>query len=102
MQSDNKISRKRMLSRKHYEASIDNGIRYILQDEDGKRFLWWIFEITDILGSSFRGEETHLTAFALGQENVGKQILARLETTAPDAWLKLREENVETYDEEID
>ena len=92
--SENKKRRRVIQAQKARDQSIDNGIRHTLADTDGRQFIWWLFEITDILGTSFRPGDTHLTAFALGEENVGKRLLARMEQIDPDAWGKLREEEV--------
>jgi len=94
--SENQQRRRQIKARIHEDNSIDNGLRLCLADEDGKAFINWIFEITDILGSSFREGDTHLTAFCLGNENVGKQLLARIEQVDGRAWYRLREKALKT------
>ena len=76
------------------EDWIKDGIANTLRTREGRRFLWRLFEWTDILGNCFRDTDRD-TAFALGQQNVGQKLLAKLEEVDSGAWLKLRQEQVE-------
>jgi len=70
---------------------IERGVRKTLASEEGRRFLIWLFEQTNILGNAFRSD-THDTAFALGQQNIGQMLLALLERAEPEGWFRLRNE----------
>ena len=76
------------------EDLIKDGLRSALATVEGRRFIWRLFEWTHILSNS-RRETDAATYFALGEQNIGQQLLGLLEEADPEAWLKLRNEQLE-------
>ena len=61
-----------------------NDVRYILNDERGRRFLWRYLNLCGVFRSSFTGNfETY---FNEGERNVGLKMLADVNEAAPEVY----------------
>ena len=80
------------LRRAEHETLLD-GIRHTQSTLEGRRFIWWLFERTNLLNNAFSADE-RVTSFTLGEQNIGLQLLALLEEANPEAWLQIRQEQV--------
>ena len=78
-------------AQKEFEENALAGLRSALADHRGRCFIQMIFIWTRVLENAMK-ETDRYTAFALGEQNVGLQLLAMLEKADPEAWLKLRGE----------
>ena len=85
--------RKLERARKIDNERVHGGVRQIVASRDGRRFLWRLFEWTDILSTAYRPTDRD-TCFQLGKQSVGQELLALLEEVDPGAWLKLRAEQL--------
>ena len=83
-------------ARKRESLAMDTGLKSFVETYEGRRYIWWLLEITKALGHNAFAETPERTAFNCGQQNVGQQILHHLIEVAPDAYLKLLKEQ---YDE---
>ena len=69
---------------------VAEGVREALRTPGGRRFLWRIFQWCNILNTPFNPENSDVTMFKLGEQNIGMQLLALMEEVDEGAWLKLR------------
>ena len=70
---------------KRRRADLDV-IRRIMLTKEGRAWFWRLLDRGHIFGSPFFGEETHKTAFAIGEENFAKKL-----------WLDLQEASLDLY-----
>lgn len=99
MQTPSAQRRRLERARKADNERVHNGVRQALNTVEGRRFLWRMFEWTDILSTAFRQTDRD-TAFQLGKQSLGQELLALLEEVDPGAWLALRAEQL-LYLEEL-
>ena len=59
------------------EAEINEEIRELLSRPRGKKFLWWLLQVTKYGHNPFSPDPATM-AFAAGEMNVGAQVMARL------------------------
>ena len=81
-------------ARKLDDEMVKAGVRLCMSQPDGRRFIWRLFDWTNILANAMR-EDDRTTAFALGEQNIGQHLLALLEQVDSEAWLRLRAEQLE-------
>ena len=93
MSQDNAQRRRINAARKLDQERVYSGVRKALGTREGRRMLWRMFEWTDVLGNAFR-DNARDTAFALGRQSIGQELLALLEEVDPGAWLALRAEQL--------
>jgi len=72
-----------------------NDVREIMNSVRGRRFYWKLMVKCGIFQNNFHGEQTHDTAYDLGQRNIGLQLLADVNEAAPEAYLKMLGESKE-------
>ena len=89
--NERKQLRKARAAEKHIQQEIDNATRALLQSADGRRFIWWLLEITQYGQSPFTGNAL-TTAFACGEQNISQQLLAQLTSVDPEGFLNLLKE----------
>lgn len=68
-------------------------VEALMQHPEGRRWIYEMLQWCHIYGNPVVSNDTHGTYFNLGQENVGKRLLADVVTAAPDNYLKMIEEN---------
>ena len=86
--------RKHKRLEKQKQTEIDITIAKLLTQIGGKYFLWWLLEQCHVLQNSFDADSERATAFRLGEQNIGLQVLSAIERVDPQAWLRLREEQL--------
>lgn len=59
------------------DAEIDEICRFLLADQKGQKFIWWLLQIGKYGVQPFSTDRA-ITDFQCGELNVGQQILARL------------------------
>lgn len=64
-------------------------LRKILHSKTGRAFLYRLLERCNIYGDTFAGEQTHISAFRQGQENVGKQLMLAAMDASPDLYVQM-------------
>lgn len=70
-------------------------LRRILSMKEGRRVLWRYVGTANLMLTSFRGENTHNTAYQEGIKQIGRQMLADIDEADPDAYFQMRKEALE-------
>ena len=70
-------------------------IRGLMHSKNGRSWLYRFLERCHIYGETFRGEETHVSAFCQGQENVGKQLMLEVIDASGDLYITMMREQRE-------
>ena len=68
-------------------------VRAAMQHEEGRAWFNDIINRCRVFDNTFYGEETHNTAFKLGEQNIGKMILADVLEAAPEQYMNMTTEN---------
>ena len=71
---------------------IESAISKFIEDEQGRKFLWWLLEIGRIGMQPYTSNALN-TAFNCGELNIGQRILERIITVSPDGYLLMMKEN---------
>ncbi len=88
--------RDRLEAEKLRRADMDV-LREIMATPQGRGWLWRRLEACHIFGNTFFGEETHRSAFAQGQENVGRRLWADVQEASLELYVKMcAEQKAET------
>lgn len=75
------------VKKKIQEDNEHNDLKYILDSEQGRRFIWKQLERCGVFKSSFTGSSE--TYFLEGQRNIGLKLLADVMACDPQAYLKM-------------
>lgn len=67
-------------------------LRKLMHDPKGRSWLYRQLERCHIYGETFAGEQTHNTAYRLGEENVGKQLMLEVIDASGDLYIKMLRE----------
>jgi hypothetical protein len=67
-------------------------LRKIMHDPKGRCWLYRLMEKCNVMGQTFFGEETHKSAFAQGQENIGKQLFLEVTDASLDLYVRMIKE----------
>jgi hypothetical protein len=78
--------------RKREDADV---IRKLLHDKNGRAWLYRLLERCHIYEHSFFGEETHTTAYRLGEENIGKRLMLEVIDASGDLYITMIREQKE-------
>lgn len=70
---------------------VEEAYRALLKTPTGRKFLSYLLEITRFMQQPFTGSALN-TAFACGEQNVGKRVLADMMEVDPDAFVTLIKE----------
>lgn len=68
-------------------------IQAAMQHEQGRAWFCDIINRCRVFDNTFYGEETHNTAFKLGEQNIGKMILSDVLEAAPEQYMTMMAEN---------
>lgn len=74
-------------------------MEWVLSDERGRRFVWWLLEEAGVYNSSFDGT-TEGTVYNEGNRNMGLKVLARIHETSPEKYLQMIKER-EDYERHV-
>lgn len=98
--ANNKEQLKKLkLKARRKEVQEQNDLRGILATPSGRRFIWKHLSECGTFHTSFTGEQTNLTHFKLGQQNIGFYLLSQIHQADPDAYsLMCREAEGEKRD----
>jgi len=83
----------REVARKKREDADE--LRKLMLTKPGRAFLYRRLERCHIYGATFAGEETHISAFRQGEENIGKQLMLEAMDASPDLYVKMIKEQRE-------
>lgn len=75
---------------------VDEAYRALLRTTTGRKFLSYILEISKFMQQPFTGSALN-TAFACGEQNVGKRVLADMMEVDPDAFVTLLKERNDVH-----
>lgn len=70
---------------------IEQDIRALMDSVQGRRFAWWVLEISGVYHSSYR-DNPQAMAYAEGKRAFGNQFLDWLSTVAPQEFLLMQQE----------
>src|SRR6267154_4206594 len=70
-------------------------LRKLMFSKQGRGFLYRRLEMCHIYGNTFAGEETHVSAFQQGEENVGKRLMLEAMDASPDLYVQMIKEQRE-------
>jgi hypothetical protein len=73
-----------------------NDLRYVLNDVQGRRFLWKMLADCGIYESSFTGNNSE-TFFKEGSRKVGLKIMTDIMEASPESYLVMLKESKEKY-----
>jgi len=90
--ADDKAARLEIEKRRKAELDV---IRSIMMTKAGRAWIWNWLDKCHIFGSTFFGEETHRSAFAQGQENVGRILWLDVQEASLDQYVKMVQEQKE-------
>jgi hypothetical protein len=68
---------------------LDRSFRAVLATPSGKRVMFWMLEQCAIYRDADCGENTHLTSTTLGEQRVGRKLIAKLDEIDPRAYPSL-------------
>ena len=74
-----------------------NGLKSCLSTREGRWFIWEILAWTSLFHDAFSPEANRM-AFIVGQQSIGKRLLAEISDEQPEAWLQMIQENQERQD----
>ena len=63
---------------------------FIMSDERGRRFMWWLLGRCHVYATSFTGNSA--TFFKEGERNIGLMVLDRVMTECPDLYPEMHKE----------
>lgn len=69
---------------------LDAALRWLFDDEKGRRIAWWLLEETHVFRTSMTGNSQ--TFFLEGERNIGLKVLDRLMTISPSAFALMQAE----------
>lgn len=78
------------------KAYVDQAYRALLATQPGRRFISYLLEISKFMQQPFTGQAL-TTAFACGEQNVGKRILADMLEVDPEAFVTLMRERSDVH-----
>lgn len=64
-------------------ADEDNAFREVFNTAAGKRVLFWMLEQCAIYRDPDCGESTHLTSGVMGEQRIGRKLIAKLDAIDP-------------------
>lgn len=68
-------------------------VEAVMQQPEGRRWIFDFLQFCHIYGNPVVSGDPHMTYFNLGQENIGKRLLADVVAAAPSEYLAMLEEN---------
>ena len=80
---------------KRYARDDADQIRLILRTKQGRAFLYRFLERCNIYGDTFSVGQPDATAFKLGQENIGKQLMLAAMDASADLYVQMIREQKE-------
>ena len=78
---------------KEFNASIEEGMRIMFTNPNTTDLLLWLMEECHVFSSAFR-EDTNITNFLLGEQNVGLKLTSLIDEVVPDGLQKLKNRKV--------
>jgi hypothetical protein len=74
----------------HEEAQL----AFVLSTEHGRAFIWNLVAMCRFTGSSFAGENTHLTAFNEGRRDIGARVFGPILEKHPEMFTTMQREHI--------
>lgn len=95
MNEQAKLRKARTLA-KLEKSKIDAFLQSALNDPFGRKYLWWLLEITRITVNPHSGNALQ-TSFNCGEMNIGQQILAHIIEVDPAGYVRMQQENANEH-----
>ena len=86
--------------RKKEKLELDDAVASLLQHPNGRRYLYWLLDITGAIGISPFTKDSLLTAFNCGEQNVGLQIMAHVIEVSPEGFTSMLTERAQERQEQ--
>lgn len=86
--SDEKGVRDREKDLENQATSLDFALRDIMSTPSGRAWVWSVLEQASMFGNAFDPDSAVQTAFNLGEQNVGKKLLAQIVKVCPELYAK--------------
>ena len=77
------------MSQQIQREELERSFRDVLATPSGKRVLFWLLEQCAIYRDADCGEDTHVTSAVLGEQRVGRRLIAKLDEIDPRAYPSL-------------
>lgn len=77
----------------------NNDMEWVLSDERGRRFVWWLLEEAGVYSSSYDGTSEG-TIFNEGNRVLGLKVLERIHEISPEKYLQMIKER-ENYERHV-
>ncbi len=90
--NDEKQVRKAKKEAQFNDALKLDVVRNVMQTAAGRRWLYGILDMCYIYGNPFAPGQGDVTAFNLGQANIGKILLVDIQMATPDLYLTMIQE----------
>lgn len=83
--------RAKVLSKKD-KQDLDLAVAHLLSTGGGRRYAYWLLEITKAIGVNPFNADPNVTAFQCGEQNIGQQVMAHIIEVNADAFLLMLKE----------
>lgn len=90
-QLEAQVRRARNLSKKD-KLDLDSAVAHLLSTGAGRRYVYWLLEITKAIGVNPFSVEPAITAFHCGEQNIGQQVMAHVIEVDADKFLLMLKE----------
>lgn len=94
--SDQAKLRKAKTLAKLEKSKIDSFLASALADPFGRKYLWWLLEITRVTTNPHSGNALQ-TSFNCGEMNIGQQILAHIIEVDPAGYVRMQQERANEH-----
>lgn len=81
-----------------YAREDADTLRGIMMRKEGRAWLYRVLAKCHIFGDTFAGEQTHVTSFRQGQENIGRQLWLDVQDASLDLYVKMIKEQKDEED----
>lgn len=92
--ADPRLIKKKVLDSRLRARRDADDLRQILSTLAGRRLVWRYLTICHVFETAFNNSGS-VTAFNLGEQNIGLKLLAEINETDPEAYLKMLKESKE-------
>lgn len=77
------------LAAKKEKAERDAAVSLLLTSPQGRRYLYWILEVSGAVGVNPFSSDSLVTAFRCGEQNIGQQVMAHIIDVSPEGFMTM-------------
>jgi hypothetical protein len=93
--NDHKQVQDRARQAKDRARDLDQAIRALMAQPDGRAWVWDHLSACGIYRTSAHASDPHMTYFHEGERNVGLRLLVQLQRACPDLYATMTKENAD-------